>query len=120
MIARSRSDMPKDTDPGWLEPIARTKIIRRQSSECFYCERILRDREIRMDHLVPKSKGGAHTHENRVASCVRCDRRKRNRMPYADEVHKQMKILIRETIVACFAERLRITGLPFSSKDEIT
>jgi 5-methylcytosine-specific restriction endonuclease McrA len=70
----------------------RSEIRKRQNSECFYCSTVL-DRAYVLDHLVPRSKGGAHDHTNRVMACRECDGRKSNRDPTTEELSKQAQLL---------------------------
>ncbi len=44
---------------------------------CWYCGFDLED-DIHIDHIIPKSKGGSHTIENRALSCKRCNMAKWN------------------------------------------
>ena len=45
---------------------------------CAYC---LNRAAATIDHVLPRSRGGAHTWDNTVASCARCNARKSNRTP---------------------------------------
>ena len=38
--------------------------------------------ELSIDHIVPRSRGGTSTWENCVLACMRCNRRKANRLPH--------------------------------------
>ncbi|PZS03910.1 MAG: HNH endonuclease [Candidatus Chloroheliales bacterium] len=60
-------------------PVPRAKLSRREifirdEYTCQYCG--LRTRDLTLDHVVPKSKGGAHTWENLVSACRSCNHRK--------------------------------------------
>lgn len=100
--------MPQDCDPGWLDPSERRAILARQNYECFYCDDPIAHPDVRMDHLYPKSKGGEHGPNNRVASCIECDRRKRNRVPFAREIAKHIEILLREQRIKTFGVAIRM------------
>lgn len=50
-------------------------------SRCAYCKREYRLDEMVLEHVVPKSKGGVDTAENRVLSCEDCDSDKKDRTP---------------------------------------
>lgn len=41
--------------------------------ECFYCGERLSDFNRTVDHIVPKSKGGILSNDNKVYSCKRCN-----------------------------------------------
>ena len=50
-------------------PFSRANIYARDDHECQYCGGVAET----LDHVIPRSKGGAHTWENVVAACRRCD-----------------------------------------------
>jgi 5-methylcytosine-specific restriction endonuclease McrA len=54
----------------------------RDGEGCFYCRGPLDLDAARLDHFIPKSKGGADGLDNRRAACKPCDVRKRDRMPW--------------------------------------
>ena len=56
-------------------PMTRAGVLRRDGRRCAYCPR----RADTIDHVVPRSRGGAHTWENVVASCARCNHTKADR-----------------------------------------
>jgi 5-methylcytosine-specific restriction endonuclease McrA len=56
--------------------VTRAGILRRDLRRCAYCS----GRGDTVDHVVPKSRGGAHSWENCVACCVRCNTRKADRL----------------------------------------
>ncbi len=51
--------------------------IKARDKMCAYCG----GRAETVDHIVPRSRGGALTWENAVAACVRCNHRKADRTP---------------------------------------
>ena len=55
--------------------VSRQGVLRRDGRRCAYCH--LRGDTI--DHVVPRSRGGAHSWENCVACCGRCNTRKADR-----------------------------------------
>lgn len=57
-------------------------IFARDGEGCFYCRSDLAVEDAVLDHFIPRSAGGADELENRRASCVACDKRKRDRMPW--------------------------------------
>jgi 5-methylcytosine-specific restriction endonuclease McrA len=57
-------------------PLTRGALMRRDNYLCAYCSR----RAETIDHVVPRSRGGAHTWENCVASCMRCNHSKSDRL----------------------------------------
>src|SRR5258706_13744299 len=56
--------------------VSRRAVMARDGGLCQYCG----SRADSIDHVVPRSKGGAHTWENVVAACRPCNVRKRDRM----------------------------------------
>jgi len=50
--------------------------MRRDNYLCAYCG----SSADTIDHVVPRSRGGAHVWENCVASCTRCNHRKADRL----------------------------------------
>jgi 5-methylcytosine-specific restriction endonuclease McrA len=60
---------------------SRANIYARDASRCQYCRRRLPRGELNLDHVVPRSRGGATNWENIVCSCIRCNMRKADRTP---------------------------------------
>lgn len=59
--------------------ITRTEIFSRDHYTCQYCGRM--GRELTLDHVVPRRRGGKHTWENVVSACASCNHRKAGRTP---------------------------------------
>lgn len=50
------------------------------NGHCAYCGvAFVNAREMTVDHLVPKSRGGSENRSNKFPCCARCNRRKRDR-----------------------------------------
>jgi 5-methylcytosine-specific restriction endonuclease McrA len=60
---------------------SRFNIYARDENTCQYCGVRLPRAELNLDHVVPRSRGGATTWENVVCSCVPCNLRKGGRTP---------------------------------------
>lgn len=58
-------------------PLTRRAVFGRDGNVCQYCG----DTAESLDHVVPRSRGGAHTWDNVVACCRRCNIKKGNRLP---------------------------------------
>src|SRR6266566_4893723 len=58
--------------------ITRRAVFARDSWTCQYCGS---RSNLTVDHVIPRSKGGASSWENIVASCAPCNRRKGNSLP---------------------------------------
>lgn len=52
---------------------SRANIFRRDEHKCQYCGIRPGDKELTIDHVVPKAKGGKTTWENCVLACVECN-----------------------------------------------
>lgn len=57
-------------------PLTRAALMRRDNYRCAYCDR----KAETIDHVVPRSRGGAHSWQNCVASCAKCNHRKADRL----------------------------------------
>jgi len=60
-----------------LQP-TRANILLRDEDTCQYCGK--RSRDLTLDHIIPRSRGGQSTWENLVASCKACNGRKGNHL----------------------------------------
>lgn len=60
-------------------PLTRRNVMHRDGHCCQYCGYM--GEELTLDHVLPKSRGGADAWENLVTACVRCNIRKGNRTP---------------------------------------
>jgi len=59
----------------------RRNIFARDNNQCQYCGKKHATTELSLDHIVPRSQGGANTWENIVCACVGCNVRKGGRTP---------------------------------------
>jgi 5-methylcytosine-specific restriction endonuclease McrA len=59
-----------------IAPLNRRAVFARDAHTCQYCGR----RAESIDHVVPRSRGGAHVWENVVAACSPCNTAKRDRL----------------------------------------
>jgi 5-methylcytosine-specific restriction endonuclease McrA len=53
--------------------LTRQNVFKRDNFECQYCGT---RRELTLDHVMPSSRGGAHTWTNLVTACKRCNAKK--------------------------------------------
>jgi 5-methylcytosine-specific restriction endonuclease McrA len=58
-------------------PLTRRGVLRRDGNRCAYCDA----HATTIDHVVPRSRGGADTWENLVACCLKCNNLKSDRTP---------------------------------------
>lgn len=66
----------------WCTKAFRLACYIRSSFSCEYCGRDLRDaeaRELTLDHLKPRSKGGDDSEKNIVLACLRCNSARGNK-----------------------------------------
>ncbi len=59
--------------------LTRREVFMRDRHTCQYCGR--QARELTLDHVFPRHRGGRHTWENLVAACKGCNHRKAGRTP---------------------------------------
>ena len=62
---------------GRAVPVSRRGVLRRDSQRCGYCG----GSASTIDHVIPRSRGGADSWENLVACCLRCNNIKGDRTP---------------------------------------
>jgi len=61
--------------------VSRKGIILRDDGTCQYCRSKLPPKNLTLDHIIPRARGGDSTWENLVACCFTCNNRKGNRTP---------------------------------------
>ena len=59
--------------------MTKMEIFNRDKHVCQYCGH--QSRELTLDHVVPRRRGGEHRWENVVSACIPCNRRKAGRTP---------------------------------------
>jgi 5-methylcytosine-specific restriction endonuclease McrA len=60
----------------------RYNIFERDKNTCQYCARTLDRKELNLDHVLPRDRGGQTTWDNIVCSCIPCNTRKGNKLPH--------------------------------------
>jgi len=60
-----------------LVPVSRRGVLRRDGQRCAYCG----NSATTIDHVLPRSRGGADSWENLVACCLKCNNAKSDRTP---------------------------------------
>jgi hypothetical protein len=58
--------------------VSRNRIFKRDNHQCVYCGA---KRDLTLDHVIPKSRGGKNDWFNLVTSCSKCNLKKANRTP---------------------------------------
>lgn len=61
--------------------LSRRNLMIRDQFQCQYCGRRPSQRDLNLDHVVPRSRGGVDTWENLVVSCRSCNLKKGRRTP---------------------------------------
>jgi 5-methylcytosine-specific restriction endonuclease McrA len=59
--------------------LSRHSVLARDNYTCQYCG--VRNRELTIDHVIPRWAGGPHTWDNLVACCRRCNLKKGDKTP---------------------------------------
>ncbi len=65
----------------------RHNIFARDKDTCQYCGKVFDRRDLNLDHVLPRDKGGQTSWENVVCSCIPCNTRKGNRLPHEAGMH---------------------------------
>lgn len=73
--------------------LTRQNIFLRDKFSCQYCRKKFDRKDLNIDHVIPRSRGGRTTWENVVCSCIQCNTRKGNRTP--EQAHMPLKHLPR-------------------------
>lgn len=60
---------------------SRRNIFHRDDNTCQYCGEEYPRKELTVDHIIPRSRGGKNTFTNIVAACKTCNSRKANKTP---------------------------------------
>ncbi|VEP16202.1 HNH endonuclease [Hyella patelloides LEGE 07179] len=64
--------------PWKIPPVSRKEILRRDEHQCQYCGN---RKQLTIDHIIPRSRGGKHIWNNVVIACADCNSRKGNKTP---------------------------------------
>ncbi|MBE9477880.1 MAG: HNH endonuclease, partial [Chloroflexi bacterium] len=59
--------------------LTRLEVFNRDRYTCQYCGK--ETRQLTLDHVIPRYRGGEQTWENVVSACIPCNRRKAGRTP---------------------------------------
>ena len=62
-------------------PVTRRGVLARDHYTCQYCQGTPARKNLTVDHVLPRSRGGKTTWENVVAACEKCNGRKGSRTP---------------------------------------
>jgi 5-methylcytosine-specific restriction endonuclease McrA len=67
--------------PRFTVRLTRRNLMIRDGFQCQYCAHRPSQRDLNLDHVVPRSRGGTDTWENLVVSCRACNLKKGRRTP---------------------------------------
>jgi 5-methylcytosine-specific restriction endonuclease McrA len=70
-----------DRAPRIVVRLTRRNLMLRDEHQCQYCGRRPSLRDLNLDHVVPRSRGGKDSWDNLVVSCRQCNLRKGRRTP---------------------------------------
>jgi 5-methylcytosine-specific restriction endonuclease McrA len=76
-----------DRQPKKEVKFTRHNIFERDKNTCQYCGGAFDRKDLNLDHVIPRDRGGPTTWENIVCSCVLCNTRKGNRTPSEANMH---------------------------------
>lgn len=95
-------------------PFSKKNVFVRDDFTCAYCGR--KDQRLTIDHIIPKSRGGATDFENCVASCKPCNNKKNNRTPREANMFLNRKPF-QPTIMEFFIIKMKRLGVYKTLKD---
>jgi len=61
------------------QKLTRFGVFHRDNYTCQYCGKA--EKQLTIDHIIPRSLGGQHTWENTTTACIPCNLRKAGRTP---------------------------------------
>jgi 5-methylcytosine-specific restriction endonuclease McrA len=65
----------------------RHNIFERDRNTCQYCGQVFERKDLNLDHVIPRDRGGPTSWENIVCSCIPCNTQKANRTPQEAQLH---------------------------------
>lgn len=65
----------------------RHNIFERDKNTCQYCGDVFDRKDLNLDHVIPRDRGGPTSWENIVCSCIECNTVKANRTPQEAGMH---------------------------------
>ncbi len=61
--------------------LTRRNIYYRDNNTCQYCGKHFKTKDLNLDHIVPRSRGGKEEWGNLVCACISCNIKKGNKLP---------------------------------------
>ncbi|MDI3283179.1 HNH endonuclease [Polyangium sp. 15x6] len=93
--------------------LSRRNVMLRDAHQCQYCSKRPPVRDLNIDHVVPRSRGGVDSWENLVTACRPCNLRKGRRTPE----EASMRLLRAPTAPRWSASMLLLLGRPEPFKE---
>ena len=62
-----------------VSKLSRNEVFLRDQYSCQYCGQ--ESKQLTIDHVIPRVRGGVHSWENVVAACIPCNHKKAGRTP---------------------------------------
>lgn len=88
----------------------RKNIYEHYGYRCCYCGKKFPSKELNLEHVIPKSRGGKSTWDNVVTACIECNTKKGGRTP--EESGMRLKIKPSKPVVTTLSHRLVLnTGI---------
>lgn len=85
----------------------RRNIYWRDKYVCQYCAKEYAYKDLTLDHVIPKSRGGGKSWENLVSACTGCNQKKSNKTPLEAKM---------ELIKVPYTPKMSIIGLYYQMK----
>jgi 5-methylcytosine-specific restriction endonuclease McrA len=101
-----------DKMPAGEVKFTRRNIYEHYSYRCCYCGHKFSTRELNLEHVLPKSRGGKTDWTNIVTSCIPCNLRKADRLPE----EAGMKLLLRPSKPKWRGSSSLVLKAPFQMK----
>ncbi len=98
-------------------------VHRRDRFTCQYCGEKLPSKDLQIEHVVPRSRGGPTTWENCVAACAECNQQKADKTP--QEAGMKLRSTPARPAVSSYSMRLpgdgqvRSAWVPFLEKEAV-
>jgi 5-methylcytosine-specific restriction endonuclease McrA len=97
-------------------PWSKPNVHTRDNYTCQYCVIPLSKKEVTIDHVIPRGRGGKNSWANTVCSCFSCNNKKGNKTPSEANMFLK-KQPVRPTIMEFILAKVRQEGVESLLKD---
>jgi hypothetical protein len=103
----------------------RSILYARDHYLCAYCGDVFAAKDLTIDHVTPKSRGGSHAWTNTVSACKPCNLRKGSKTPEESKMHllyvpyiptRQEKILLKNRKILADQMEFLLARIPKTSR----